>query len=176
MSQAPDAAAQKKKTSGCMLAVIVVGALLLLLVIGVVTVVVLALRTPEGSAMVELMKTSVAAQQGPGADALRAQGCRSIGVLPVAALNDIAARADAGPVIPDVATAMVSCFQPPADRTCPSLAAAYVAAARPSGPIRFAIVDGEQDRCAGYYDASGQPMAALGADSMQHTPALPSTR
>ncbi|OGQ11704.1 MAG: hypothetical protein A2138_15675 [Deltaproteobacteria bacterium RBG_16_71_12] len=145
--------------SGCMLAVIIVGGLLLLGAIGVTIMVVLVLRTPEGAAVVDLMKTSVAAQKGPGADALRAQGCQSIGVLPVAALNDIAARADAGPVIPDVATAMVTCFQPPADRTCPMLAAAYVAAERPRGPIRFAIVDGEHDRCAGYFDVSGQPMA-----------------
>lgn len=159
MSHGPDDAKPNKKMSGCMLAVIIVGALALLGVIGVVTVVVLAMRSPAGSAMVELMTTSAAAQKGPGADALRAQGCQSIGVLPVAALNRIAARADAGPVIPDVATAMVTCFQPPADRSCPALAAAYVAAERPSGPIRFAIVDGEQDRCAGYFDVSGLPMA-----------------
>ncbi|MBI1947539.1 MAG: hypothetical protein HYS27_17745 [Deltaproteobacteria bacterium] len=159
MSHTPDAGKPKQKMSGCMLAVIIVGGLALLFAIGIVVTVVAVLRTPEGSAVVDLMTTSIAAQKGPGADALRAQGCQSIGVLPVAALNDIAARADAGPVIPDVATAMVSCFSPPADRTCPPLAAAYVAAERPSGPIRFAIVDGEHDRCAGYFDASGQPMA-----------------
>ncbi len=159
MSQTPAPTAPKKPVSGCMLAVIIVGSLVLLGTIAVVTVVVLALRTPEGAASVELVKTAMAAQKGPGADALRTYGCQSVGVLPVAALNDIAARADAGPVIPDVATAMVTCFSPPADRACDAMAAAYVAAERPSGPIRFAIVDGEVERCAGYYDAAGRAMA-----------------
>lgn len=158
-SPSPPPVVATKKMSGCMLALIIVGGLGLLAVIGVVTVVVLVLKSPEGAAAVDLMQTSVAAQKGPGADALRTYGCQSVGVLPVAALNEIAARADAGPVIADLATAMVSCFAPPADRSCDAMAAAYVTAQKPSGPIRFAIVDGEQDRCAGYYDESGRPMA-----------------
>lgn len=160
MSDAPHTTKQQKqKMSGCMLAVIIVGALLLVGAIGVTTMVVLALRSPEGAAVFDFMKTSVQAQSGPGADVLRAQGCKSIGVLPVAALNQIAARADAGPVIPETATLLVTCFEPPKDRTCDGLAAAFAAAERLSGHIRFAVVDHQQDRCAGYYDPSGRSIS-----------------
>jgi hypothetical protein len=161
MSNAPATApvAPKKKMSGCMLAVLIVGALLLLGAIAVATVVVLALRTPEGAAAVDMVKAASRANTGPGADALRKYGCQSVAVLPVAALNQIASRADAGPVIADVAVAMVTCQNPPADRACDAMAAAYVLAERPSGPIHFSIADGERDRCAGYYDTSGRPMA-----------------
>lgn len=159
MSQAPEPAKATKKMSGCMLAVIIVGALALLAAIAVVTMVVLAFRTPEGAAALDLLKTSVAAQQGPGTDALRTYGCKRVSVLPVAALNDIAARADAGPVIPEVADLWVTCAEPPADRTCDAMAAAFISAAKTTGPIRFAIADGENERCGGYYDATGRPMA-----------------
>jgi hypothetical protein len=159
MSEAP--LPPRKKMSGCMLAVVIVGALGLLAVIGITATVVFALRTPEGSALLDMVKTASEAQTGPGAVALRAQGCANVGVLPVAALNEIAKSADAGPVISEFATLLVSCFDPPADRTCDALAAVYVTQAKTTGPIRFAIVQGadEQDRCAGYYDTAGRAMS-----------------
>lgn len=163
MSQAPypspPAAAPKKKMSGCMLAVILVGVVILLGAIGFVTVVVLALRTPEGAAAIDMIKTASTAQTGPGAQALRKYGCQNVAVLPVAALNQIAARADAGAVVDELATMLVTCIEPPADRTCPAMAAAYVAAAKPDGPIHFNIADAQSERCAGYYDVNGQPMS-----------------
>ena len=162
MSTSPNsdrATAPQKKMSGCMIAVLIAGVLLLLGAIGVVTVVVLALRTPEGSAALDMIKTASSAQSGPGAQALRKYGCQSVGVLPVAALNQIAARADAGPVVPEFATLMVTCMKPPADRSCDAMAAAYVTAERPSGPVHFSISDGKTDRCSGYYGADGRSMS-----------------
>ena len=162
MSNAPgpaSAPAPKKKMSGCMVAVILVGSLCLLGAIGAVTVVVLALRTPEGAAALDMIKTASTAQTGPGAQALRKYGCQNVAVLPVAALNQIAARADAGVVVDELATLLVTCLEPPADRRCDAMAAAYVAAARPEGPIHFNIMDEQAERCAGYYDVEGRPMA-----------------
>lgn len=162
MSNAPGPAgapAPKKKMSGCMVALLIVGSLCLLAVIGAVTVVVLALRTPEGAAALDMIKTASTAQTGPGAQALRKYGCQNVAVLPVAALNQIAARADAGAVVDELATMLVTCMEPPADRTCPAMAAAYVAAAKPDGPIHFNIADAQSERCAGYYDVEGRPMA-----------------
>lgn len=162
MSNAPgpaSAPAPKKKMSGCMVALLIVGSLCLLAAIAAVTVVVLALRTPEGAAALDMIKTASTAQTGPGAQALHKYGCRNVVVLPVAALNQIAARADAGAVVDELATLLVTCIEPPADRQCDAMAAAFVAAARPDGPVHFNIADEHAERCSGYYDVDGRPMA-----------------
>lgn len=62
MSNAPDQARPrqprpKQNMSGCMLAVIIVGSLMLLGAIAVTMMVVLALRTSEGTAVVDIIKT-----------------------------------------------------------------------------------------------------------------------
>jgi hypothetical protein len=147
---------QKKKLSGCAIALIVVVGLVMLAVVVVGVASFVALRSPEGEA---LLKARAESSKRPGAQALRNEGCRDASVFPTRALEKSLGKQLTSP--DDPATFEVTCDGAPADAKCDELAKKFVAA-EPAldGAFHFTAYDDDmKPQCTGYYDAKG---ASLG--------------
>src|SRR5688572_18941900 len=101
----------------------IVGAIVIALIVAVSIGGVLLMRSPQGRALQALADAADKSEKRPGAQVLRAQGCRQVIVLSYAELRalgmPIAAGAD------ELATLEVICNGAPSSKTCNELAQTF---------------------------------------------------
>lgn len=128
----------------------------------------------------ELGAIVAAAETAPGADAVKALGCESAGVLAPAALRELGERLELEdarrknrapePVTVGVDEPVVFCARTEGSvPSCAEVAAAYRGAGSPSGPFVVTVRAGLRESCAERFDAAG---ASIGPAPSPNLPLL----
>jgi len=136
----------------------IVGAIVVVVIVAISIGGVLFMRSSQGRALQALADAAERSEKRPGAQVLRAQGCRQVIVLSYDELRRIGMKVGADG---DPASTEVMCIGAPAAKSCDELARTFAQAEADAISTIFHLTANDDDdrlQCSGYFDAKGAPM------------------